>query len=251
MTRKPGVILFFLALLCISACKSHREVISVSNQQYTIGAGADTLQNAQLLQLTQVYRDSLNRAMNTPLIYNKIAMTKELPEGNLGNFCSDIWLKAAREICNDKQLPLPEMAVFNHGGLRSSLPAGVLTTRNLFELMPFENELVVCELDTQMKDSLLTTIARKGGAPIAGFRLQLANGKATYAPWKAATLNGKFYVVTSDYLANGNDNFMVFKSGNITSLHVKLREVLIEEIKNLKRLQDTIAIEKDGRITQQ
>lgn len=246
LTIKRYPLFLLLILTMANSCKPRQEVLSVSNRQYIIGTGGDTIQNKEILELTQIFRDSLNSVMNEPLIYNKVAMTKELPEGNLGNFCSDLWLKAAREICKQKKLPAPDIAVFNHGGLRSSLPAGMITVRNVFELMPFENELVVCALAAGMKDSLLNTIAKKGGAPIAGFRFQLSNGKTETTPW--SNLTDSIYVVTSDYLASGNDNFGVFKTGRFTTLQIKLRDVLLEEIRKLKTETDTISIQKDGRI---
>lgn len=244
----PATILLVL-ITFIFSCTPRLETWNEHNHQYTIGAGADTVQDAAIIQLTSSYRDSLNSVMNEPLIFSKTPLTRELPEGNLGNLCADIWFKAARELCQAQHLPSPQIAVFNHGGLRSSLPSGVITIRNVFELMPFENELVICELPESARDSLSAIIARKGGAPISGFRMKISSNIVKETEWPQSNPDEKFYVVTSDYLAGGNDNFTIFKSGKTTTLQVKLRDVLINEFKKSGQRNDTLSVTKDGRIS--
>ncbi len=245
----PGVL--FILLILISACRNSLQVTGTENKQYIIGSGADTTADVIIMKLTGTYRDSLNQVMSEPLIFNKVAMIKELPEGNLGNFCSDLWYAAAVRYCKNQQLRQPDFAVFNHGGLRSALPAGMLTLRNIFELMPFENELVLCEIDKVHLDSLLNTIALKGGAPVANIQLRIHEGQVESAKYSASSDSSQktVLVVTSDYLAGGNDNFTIFKTGTTRTTHLKLRDILIDELRVRGTLNDTLQIQKDGRIT--
>jgi hypothetical protein len=55
-----------------------------------------------------------------------------------------------------------------------------------------------------------------------------------------------YYVVTSDYLANGGDNMNFFKKG-VTNypIEYKLRNILIDYFKEV----DTIPLVKDKRIS--
>ena len=39
----------------------------------------------------------------------------------------------------------PDASYVNYGGLRASLPQGKITVERIFELMPFENEIVMEE----------------------------------------------------------------------------------------------------------
>ena len=252
ITANAAVLMTIMLLsAAFTACRPSIGVLENSNRQYVIGSGKDTLQDPAMLSLTAGFRDSLNKVMNEQLVYNLVPMTKELPEGNLGNFCADVWQKAAVEICSKNHLPAPSFAVFNHGGLRSALPAGYLTIRNVFELMPFENELVICSINRAGKDSLLNIIAKKGGAPIAGIRIQIHEQQTTAVQFlnSSVTDDSLFTVVTSDYLASGNDGFSIFKSGKTESLHIKLRDVLLKELTQLGSSGDTLNIQKDGRIT--
>ena len=70
-------------------------------------------------------------------------MKKTKPESLLGNWTADVCLEMAQEMYKDDI----DLSFFNTGGLRSPIPQGDITLRDLYKLMPFENELVVLELN--------------------------------------------------------------------------------------------------------
>ena len=47
-----------------------------------------------------------------------------------------------------------DFCLLNNGGLRTSLPQGNITRRKIFELMPFENELVVVTISKEKMTDL-------------------------------------------------------------------------------------------------
>ena len=77
-------------------------------------AGADSLGRRKIA----VLRDSLN-----------LAQERELA---LGNLLADAWRRMARA----------DVGLTNNGGIRSSLPAGPITFGQLYDVVPFQNELV-------------------------------------------------------------------------------------------------------------
>ena len=172
--------------------------------------------------------------MNFPLVYATQALTKELPEGNLGNYCADASLRQAIIKCNQLNLEQPDFCFLNHGGLRSSLPQGIITVGNVFELMPFENELVYLKVSSATVDSILNWIAIKGGAPI--IQNQVKKNEIQYK------------IITSDYLANGGDGLYFLKQEKPISLGIKVRDAFIQDLQNIGSRKDSLSVQKDGRL---
>ncbi len=103
---------------------------------------------------------------------------KGYPEGLLGNFVADLILKKARDYCirtgsdlDPKKLRGVDFCVLNNGGLRASLPKGEITRGNIFEVMPFGNEVVIVTLSGEKTKELLDFIAQRGGMPISGMKI--------------------------------------------------------------------------------
>jgi hypothetical protein len=153
-------------------------------------------------------------------------MRKSKPESLLGNWTSDVCLQMAQELYSDDI----DLSFFNTGGLRSPLPQGDITKRDLFKLMPFENELVVLELNKVEMLDLKSYFNITEGQPIA-----FADN---------FTLNDTlFLVLTTDYLANGGDKMKFFKDKTQHKVGVKMRDALI----NYCTRQDTISSNLDER----
>lgn len=179
------------------------------------------------------------------------ALSKELPESALGNFCADACLNQANILCKEAGIEAPDLCILNQGGLRASLPKGQVTLGNIYELMPFDNELMIVSLEKHSLDSLLNFIASKGGAPVAGMRMTIENDSA-----RAFSLlqpkqddKWKFRVLTSDFLANGGDAYPSLRySSEKIWLGLKVRDALILQVKEKHHTNQPIKTEKDGRI---
>jgi 2',3'-cyclic-nucleotide 2'-phosphodiesterase (5'-nucleotidase family) len=243
-------LLFLLTGIFISSCQPKYIATSQESKQYIFSPQKDSAQDLNMLQLTQPYRDSLARSMNR-IIANVITpLTKELPEGNLGNFCADGCMRVATLKCIEKKLPLPDFIFLNHGGLRASIPAGEITVGNIYEVMPFENELVMIRLTKNQVDTLLNFIAKKGGAPVSGLRFKIENEQAMQVVFSRSNDKDQssYTVITSDYLANGGDGFEFLKAVQKTNLDIKVRDALIQDFSEFGKRNEPLNIMKDGRI---
>jgi 2',3'-cyclic-nucleotide 2'-phosphodiesterase (5'-nucleotidase family) len=153
------------------------------------------------------YKDSVDKLMNVVIGHTAVQMPKESGkmETLLGNFVTDISLSQ----CNKKykspdNLPA-DICIMNTGGLRSSIPKGAITRSNIFELMPFDNELVVLTLSGQKTWELLKFVAMTAGEPIAGMSIGIDSEKKP----KTSVIQGQAFdstktykILTSDYLAS-------------------------------------------------
>ena len=83
-------------------------------------------------------------------------------ENLLGYWVSDV-MRGAAEAVTGRPVRL---AITNAGGLRSNLRPGLLKVADIYELMPFENELVVIELSgAEVIQVVRESIVRRGGEP--------------------------------------------------------------------------------------
>jgi 2',3'-cyclic-nucleotide 2'-phosphodiesterase (5'-nucleotidase family) len=139
----------------------------------------------------------------------------------------------------------------NYGGLRSSLPKGAITMRNIYELMPFENELVVVEIKGAKVRDLLNYLATKDGMPETGIRMSIKDNKAINASIQGVSFDESksYLIITSDYLAQGGDEMNFFLDPiAYYPLGVKVRDAIIDYLKEQTQKGNTVSAQLDKRI---
>jgi 2',3'-cyclic-nucleotide 2'-phosphodiesterase (5'-nucleotidase family) len=232
-----GVVLLFL-IACNKAfvpAKAEYEVNRITAQLPV---------DSSMLRVTQVYRDSINKSMNEVLGILQGSLDKKQPSGSLNNFMGDALLQMAKEKINAKA----NIALVNYGGIRlNQLPAGNITRGKVFELMPFDNYLIVQEMKGDVLQSLLNLAAEKGGWAIAGAKFQIQNKKAINVLIDGQPINASatYYVANSDYIANGGDNANMLKSIPQQNKGYLIRDAIIDYVKAVK----TILVNDEKRIT--
>lgn len=172
------------------------------------------------------YKANLDADMNEVLCYAKTDLKKGQPESLLGNWTADLCLEEAQNLFQDTI----DMVLFNNGGLRSNLSAGDLSKRDIYQLMPFENELVVLALSLDDVTDLMNYLKYTGGQPTA------------FSEWFQID-ELPFYVLTTDYLANGGDKMRFFNDKDQNVLGIKMRDAIIQYCE----AKDTIASSLDNR----
>jgi 2',3'-cyclic-nucleotide 2'-phosphodiesterase (5'-nucleotidase family) len=243
---------FLFTLYFLNACRTGRPVLQqVSEKQVPITSeiGIDSSIMREILP----YKSALDKEMNSVLIFSDSVAIKDEPEGSLGNLVADLLLEKARALAMSKNLSA-DVCLLNKGGLRAPLPKGEITLGKVYELMPFENELVLVTLSPDKFKGMLNYIARSAGQPMAGMRMQINDSTFTEVTLDGRPLedNRNYSVLTSDYLAFGGDKMRFFKDPvSVVFLNKKIRDVLVEAMieKNSKGM--ILKPRKDGRITQQ
>jgi 2',3'-cyclic-nucleotide 2'-phosphodiesterase (5'-nucleotidase family) len=194
------------------------------------------------------YKKVVRSTMDTVLNTAPQAMMKGQPESELGNFICDLSIEMAKKI--RPGLPV-DICIFNNGGLRASLPLGNITRGNVYELMPFENELVVVTIAGNKMSDFADYVAGSGGQPVSGIKLGIKDNKATNFLINNAPpdTNRTYNILTSDYLSQGGDKMKFFSDPiSVTKLSVKMRDVILDYIILLKSENKLIESKKDGRV---
>ncbi|CAG5077467.1 5'-nucleotidase C-terminal domain-containing protein [Parvicella tangerina] len=251
-TSFKGFLLLFLTALCLGSCTNSYKVIETSSENNTVISELSTTDS--LYVIAKPYKMELEASMSEVLNVASVNLEREVPEGLLNNFVADLTLSTARS----RSAEFVDVCLLNNGGLRVPIMKGEVTRGMIFELMPFENELLVLDLaGEEMIDLINYVVLRstnenaKTGVALSGMRVTISNGKASHVMIGTSTFDPEktYRVVTSDYLAGGGDD-MTFFAGAVDSekLDVKLRDAILDYISGLAEKNIKIDAELDGRV---
>jgi len=242
------LITWFVAAI---SCKTNFVPTSSSTQNISV-PGNQTSIDSQLVQIYLPYKNILNKDMNRVISISEKEMVKKRPESYLTNFLADLLLEEAKIEATTKRLNIqPVISYYNYGGIRSFLPKGEITVGKIFELMPFENEMVFLQLSGDQIQEFLSQIAKKGGDSLGGARFIISNEKA-----KDITINGtqldlneKYWLVTNDYVAEGGDGLEVFTHRlEMIKSNKKIRDVILNHLEEKQKGGEILTAKLDGRI---
>ena len=224
--------IIYSVLLLLFSCTTTYNIQSSNSKVIEIKSSADS----SVLAIISPYQRGIEAEMNEVLTYSKIRLTKKGTESLLGNFVTDLCLNYSDA----------HLCVMNNGGLRTSIDIGPISRGKIYELMPFDNELVVLELNKKDYLGLLNYICIRGGEPFSGINITMnKEGDVINNSWPVNFENNeKVKVLTSDYLANGGDKMSFFQNKKKYKLGIKLRDAIIDHCEK----NDTITSRLDGRI---
>lgn len=231
---------FFIGL---SGCKTS-SVSRVSGSNLVVTETDGT--NPEAARMIAPYREKIEADMNRVLSYAPQTLDKSGRwQTPMGNFFADATLNSASDLMQRREGVSVDFCMLNAGGVRSIIPKGNVYLRTAYEIMPFENNLVVLRLGGAAVSELLAYIVSEGKPhPLSGITFEIRDGKAANV-----LINGKpfdasanYLVATNDYLYNGGDNMVFFKKASSKfDLDYKLRNVLIDRFEKLDTIKaDTL-----------
>ena len=106
-----------------------------------------------------------------------------------------------------------DLSVQNAGGLRADLQAGDLTTRDIFSVLPFGNELQIVTMNGRIIRRLIESrvVGRSGGILLSGARVAIDPTRPDWDKVVALEIGGEpwdpdrdYEVVITDFLMEGN-----------------------------------------------
>ncbi len=234
--------LLFILILLSNSCS---KMIHVKNEKYeteTIKINSNLNHDDKIDKMIAPQKHILDSLMNVVITTSDEELIKDKPNGTLNNFCADIMLQIGKRYDNDASI-----CIINYGGIRlNSIPKANITKGKIYELMPFDNMIVIQKINGNDLIDILNYIASQGGWPIAGISMEIKNSKSQSILVNGYPIdNNKIYtMVISDYLANGGDNLNILKKIPQTNTGLIMREAFIEELQKIK----TIYPNKEKRI---
>jgi 2',3'-cyclic-nucleotide 2'-phosphodiesterase (5'-nucleotidase family) len=233
--------IFFLIIATLYSCDVTRGITAINNGSQKVYADS-IVHDAKIEAFLAPYRAEVNKKMNDTLAQNPKELTKHKVESELGNWVAD----GMKWYVESQSKTYVDIAFCNSGGLRTkSIPQGAVQLKHIYELMPFENQLVIVEVDSNELKQIMIRIIEKDGWPVSkGFKLKIGENRRIESWSVFQEKKNNYKIVVSDYIANGGDNMDMLKSKTKTELNVLIRDALIA----YARYQGILSAVKDGRI---
>ncbi|MFT5754075.1 MAG: 2',3'-cyclic-nucleotide 2'-phosphodiesterase (5'-nucleotidase family) [Flavobacterium sp.] len=201
------------------------------------------------------FRTHINKDLDSVLAYcpENLDKSKGKWETNIGLFMANVTYDLANPIFMKRENKLIDICLLNHGGIRSLIPKGNVTTRTAFNVMPFENSVVVIGLSgLKIRELAEYITSERKPHPLHGLKIYLnkSNEVSKIEINNLPIDDAKtYYVVTSDYLANGGDSMTFFVDSQLKyDLDYKLRNLLIDYFKKVDTIElftEKIVIEEN------
>lgn len=247
MTTLKYISAALLGGLMLSSCQNKPAVKEITCEQIVVDAAYDSLLNPELVAMVDSYKIQIDSVMNQRIGTASQTLTSGKPQSLLANFTADILVQAGREFTGK---PV-QFALMNNGGLRAPINAGPVTVGDVFKVFPFENELVVLELEGEQVKELFKRIAAIGGEGLAGCELVTKDNKvqSLFIGGKPVEDDASYWMATIDYLADGNSGMSVLEDADERiNTGVRLRDVMIQYIQKLTAQGKEVNAKFDNRI---
>ena len=237
-----------LTFLGISCLYQSHQVSKVTTENCQL----DTLvgQDSSLIEVYAPYKKKMNEEIHKVLSYapKHLTRTDGKMQSSLGNLIADLMFEKANSLYIQETGKEIDFVFSNYGGMRSGIWEGDVRVAHVFELMPFDNTLVVVELTSEKVEALYTYFIEKNMAHPLSKQIKLVLTKNAYK----VLINGKpiqkdktYFVATSNYLQRGGDHMNFF--GNPKSLYDSnflIRDAIAEYFGS----RDTLVSQLDKRV---
>ena len=249
--KKYNVLLqhFVLTFTGFISCSQQRNVVTkIEGKQININNSFE--ESPSIESFIKPYRENIDKDLSEILAIAPQNIDKigewQTP---IGNLMADVVIKKGNPILMARKNANIDFCLLNHGGIRAIIAKGNVTARTAFEIMPFENSLIVVAMKGSAILEIPTYIIKEQKPhPLSGITFTIDKNKMAkniQIQGKPLDENKTYYVATSDYLANGGDNMTFFKkNSDKIDLDYKLRNILIDYFKEV----DTIPMVLDKRI---
>lgn len=225
---KNIISLAFLLATIISSCTTTPPQVNYTTYKINTQPNIDSIYSKMLAP----YKDSVSKSMNVVIGFATNGLSKKQPESVLGNFMTD----AIKTMAEQKFAKKIDAAFVNFGGMRSYIPKGEVTIGKIFELMPFDNLIVLQELKGFQLKQFLNRVCEKGGWPVSkGLTYSIKEKKLAdvLIDEKPITDSTVYIIANSDYIANGGDDCAMLKTIPKQNINYLMRDALIQYVKQL------------------
>lgn len=214
----------------LMACHPNMNLVDVKTQE-NIVIGQEIEDKKEFVKLIAPYKEKLDDRMNQKISHTMIELNRMGDNSNLGALLSDYLLEGANDWAVKNKMPKVDAAILNIGGIRNNISEGDILVRNIFEVMPFENEMVIVKMKGEDIQGIFDYYEKhQKNNPVAQLNIIVKDGKLV-----EGLINGEhpqigktYYIATSDYLAMGGDSMYFFEKGETIKTDVILRNLFLE-----------------------
>lgn len=245
-------VIFLTLLLCISCGQKNPQLQKIQGKQIALVDSIGEIDSIK--DFITPYRTRIKDVLDEQLAYAPEALIKSNEKLNspIGNLLADITYEVSNPIFYKRSGKNIDFVLLNYGGIRSIISKGAVSRRTAYQVMPFENKVLVLEISGEKLIELLEYLAQSKTAHPISKQLQLhlnSQGKIANVSIfkKPVDLSKSYYIATTDFLANGGDHMNFFKNPiSTTDIDYLLRNQIIDYFIE----HDTITASTDQRFIQ-
>ncbi len=227
------IVQIFMIISLILSCDNSKILVNTEGENISINSGIETIKEVE--EIINPYKLNLDKTMNQVLSFSVDNYSKNDGDYNtaIGNLMADAIFELTNPVFKRRTGKNIDMVLLNHGGIRSILPKGNVTTKTAYKLMPFENSVVVVALKGSVVLEMTNYLKVSEKAhPISGLELVI-NADNSYQKIQIGNTDVDsekiYFVATNDYLYKGGDQMEFFKkSDTLYELNYKIRNVLLD-----------------------
>jgi len=205
--------IFFIISTFLISCSQDTEwtINSLDGNYLKVDSANSPNQDEKMLSEIAPYKQKLDSAMGGVITFTDKEYFKKKPNGTLNNLVCDMVFDVIEKRYKDSPYK-PDLCLLNYGGLRRPLPKGEITKSAIFQLMPFQNESVICRLSGKQMNKMFEYLLKSNGQPIANMTVYYKEGQFSYALIGGEKFDSTktYNVLTSDYTAKGGDRMNFF-----------------------------------------
>ena len=243
--------LLFMALVLFLFCQAQNK--SFDYKLKAVDGNCTSYDNPQLRKELDKEKKKLEKKTSVVIGYCPEDMVSEMPQSPLSNFLTDILVDIANDYCQKHHKEAVDFSLLNFGGIRSSLHAGNVTVGNIFEISPFENNVVIANI----KGSELLKAFRRFKVKRCEPYSQQVSIQYVGDSFYKALIHGKeidndkiYRVVTLDFILTGGDNILegveILSSENT---NITVRDAYIKQIRKMTAEGKVITGKFDERMS--
>ena len=228
-----------IALVSLISCKTASLQVSSVQTKQNISINNELKNDEEFAKFIAPYTEKLNKEMNQKISFTSVDLTKEGDNSNLGNLLADFTYEGAEVWAKINLQKDVDAALINIGGIRTTIGKGDIFLKSVFEVMPFENEVIIVKFKGSDLQGLFDYYAKnETNNPVSKLYIETNNKLLSKALINGKTVNPNqdYYIATSDYLALGGDNMKFFSKGEMIPTGIKLRDLFIEYFKKNQQI---------------
>ena len=241
--KKITTLSLIITIIFVASCNSvYHSSSAVQYENYKIQKPAQN--NSAVLTLLKPYSDSINKSMNDVLGENDKLLEKKMESCTLGYFMTDAFLYMA----NQKFATNVDAAFVNHGGIRlNELTPGKITRGKLYELMPFDNLLIVQKINGAILKKYLDTLALDGVINQSGLTIRVFKKmvKEVLVGEMPLDESKEYKIALSDYMIS---NSALLRNISMQNIGYTQRDAMIEYVNILTKQGKKVSVEKVNRV---
>ena len=224
-------IIFLYFSFCLISCNDlNLDSISYSRIELT------GQENRMISDVINIYKDSIDASLDNVIgfsdrLYTKGDFSSKKFNSSLGNLIADIIFVQSDSIFKYQENKNIDFVIQNHGGIRASLPEGEVKLSDAYKILPFENEIVIVEMNGKHLSEIVSFLKKElMPHPFSGLTI---NGNEVLIQNRIIIPTNKYYIATNDYLLTGGDNMFFFnKNTRAYRLGYSLRDAFIDYTKS-------------------